>query len=81
MLIARTTKKKASVDAMLNSAITKQLEGVKTGLESFNTSLLDIGEVKENYSHMADCLVSVPDLVAKLSELQQESRSRHASNY
>ena len=74
LLIARTEKKKASIDAMLHSAITKQLEGVKTGLESFKSTHDDIQEVKLNYEEMADNLKNVPDLVGKLHELQEENK-------
>ena len=74
MLIARTEKKKASIDAMLHSAITKQLEGVKTGLESFKSTHDDIQEVKLNYEEMAVNLKNVPDLVGKLHELQEENK-------
>lgn len=74
LLIARTEKKKASIDAMLHSAITKQLEGVKTGLESFKSTHDDIQEVKLNYEEMAVNLKNVPDLVGKLHELQEENK-------
>ena len=74
MLIARTEKKKASIDAMLQSAITKQLEGVRTGLESFKSTHEDIEEVKMNYDDMALNLMHVPDLVGRLHELQEENK-------
>lgn len=74
LLIARTEKKKASIDAMLHSAITKQLEGVRTGLESFHSTHEDIQEVKVNYNDMAVNLKNVPDLVGRLHELQEENK-------
>ena len=74
LLIARTEKKKASIDAMLQSAITKQLEGVRTGLESFKATREDIQEVKMNYDDMALNLKNVPDLVGRLHELQEENK-------
>ena len=59
---------------MLNSGITKQLENVKCGLNSFTPTLEDIEEVKVNYNGMSENLASVPDLVERLSELQQEAK-------
>ena len=59
---------------MLHSAITKQLEGVRTGLESFQSTHKDIQEVKVNYDEMAVNLKNVPDLVGRLHELQEENK-------
>ena len=59
---------------MLQSAITKQLEGVRTGLESFKSTREDIQEVKMNYDDMALNLKNVPDLVVRLHELQEENK-------
>ena len=59
---------------MLQSAITKQLEGVRTGLESFKATREDIQEVKMNYDDMALNLKNVPDLVVRLHELQEENK-------
>ena len=59
---------------MLHSAITKQLEGVRTGLESFQSTHEDIQEVKVNYDEMAVNLKNVPDLVGRLRELQEENK-------
>ena len=59
---------------MLHSAITKQLEGVRTGLESFQSTHEDIQEVKVNYDEMAVNLKNVPDLVGRLHELQEENK-------
>ena len=73
-MIARTAKKKASIDAMLNSAITKQLEDVRIGLESFDSTHNDIEEVKVNYNDMAASLKSVPKLVGNLHEMQEENK-------
>ena len=59
---------------MLHTAITKQLEGVRTGLESFQSTHEDIQEVKESYDDMAVNLKNVPDLVGRLHELQEENK-------
>ena len=63
------------MDAMLNSAITKQLEGVRKGLTNFTVSLDNITEVKTNYDEMNTSLVSVPDLVQNLREIQEENKN------
>ena len=73
-MILRTSKKKASLDAMLNSAVTKQLEGIRKGVNNFSTSLDDITDVKKNYTEMNSSLVSVPDLVENLREIQEENK-------
>lgn len=73
-MILRTAKKKASIDAMLNSGITKQLEDVRCGLLSFTPTLEDIEEVKSEYHGMSENLSCVSDLVKSLSELQEESK-------
>ena len=73
-IILRTAKKKASIDAMFHSAMTTQLENVKHGLDAFIPALENVEEVKETYSEISSTLETVPELVQRLSELQEESK-------
>ena len=50
-MIARTVRKKASIDAMLNTAITQQLDGVRRGLTNLQCSVENIQEVA---SHLVE---------------------------
>ena len=62
------------MDAMLNTAITQQLEGVKRGILNLHESLDSIQEVKSDYFGFEECLAEVPGLVGKLHEIQEENK-------
>ena len=74
-MIARTERKKASIDAMLNTAMTQQLEGVKRGLANLQSSVENIQEVKAEYVEVEEGLVEVPGLVGKLHDIQEENKT------
>ena len=74
-MIARTERKKASLDAMLNTAMTQQLEGVRRGLANLRSSVENIQEVQTEYVEVEECLVEVPSLVGKLHDIQEENKT------
>jgi hypothetical protein len=45
----RVSRKKASVEAMLKSAMQSQLDGVRVGLNQLQLALHEIGEIKQKY--------------------------------
>jgi hypothetical protein len=45
----RVSRKKASVEAMLKSAMQSQLDGVRVGLNQLQIALHEIGEIKQKY--------------------------------
>ena len=74
-LIARATRQKASADAMLNTAMTQQLEGVSRGLESLQESLDTVQQVHTQYEALQHGLADVPGLVGRLHDIQEENKS------
>ena len=73
LLIMRTARKKASIDAMLNTAMTGQLEGIKNGLMNLENSLAAIAELESNFNEVDQSLGSVPELVEKLETVKGEN--------
>ena len=52
----RVSRKKASVEAMLKTAMQSQLDGVRTGLYQLEKALLDISDIKSCMVDMEDAL-------------------------
>jgi len=73
----RVSRKKASVEVLLNSAMQSQLEGVRTGFEQLDKVLEDIKDVKETMTDIDVAMTEVPDLLARLEETRAENR-RHS---
>merc|ERR1711936_877108 len=68
----RVTRKKASVEAMLKTAMQSQLDGVRTGLNLLENALADISEIKTCMAEMEDALGGVPDFWDKLRDVREE---------
>jgi len=69
----RVSRKKASVEAMLKTAMQSQLDGVCTGLNQLEKALADIREIKESMGEMETVLGEVPELFRKLSGVREEN--------
>ncbi|XP_047102753.1 exocyst complex component 3 isoform X1 [Schistocerca piceifrons] len=73
----RVSRKKASVEAMLKTAMQSQLDGVKVGLNQLQTALNDIQTIKENLKWIEDSFVAVPQLHSQLQVVCDENM-RHS---
>ena len=66
-------RKKASVEAMLKTAMQSQLDGVRTGLGQLQTSLSAIKDIKEAMDELDSNLKTMPHLLEVLNEVRQET--------
>lgn len=73
----RVSRKKASVEAMLKSAMQSQLDGVRVGLNQLQIALHEIGEIKQNLKWIEESFAAVPELYAKLQDVRDENM-RHS---
>ena len=71
------SRKKASVEAMLKTAMQSQLDGVQTGLGQLETALTEIREVSEHMEDIETGLQELPHLVKVLDDVKRET-SRHS---
>jgi len=69
----RVSRKKASVEAMLKTAMQSQLDGVRTGLNLLERALTDISEIKNNMSEMENALGGVPQYYEQLRDVREEN--------
>ena len=67
------SRKKASVEAMLKTAMQSQLDGVQTGLGQLQTALTEIREVSEHMEDIEKGLEELPYLVKALDEVKRET--------
>ena len=69
----RVSRKKASVEAMLKTAMQSQLDGVRTGLNQLEKALLDISDIKTCMADMETALGGVGDYWERLREVREEN--------
>ncbi|KAK2587600.1 hypothetical protein KPH14_003727 [Odynerus spinipes] len=73
----RISRKKASVETMLKSAMQSQLDGIRVGFEQLRSSLENIASIKEELNEIGKLFSIVPELSAKLQPVQEENM-RHS---
>ena len=73
----RVTRKKASVEAMLKTAMQSQLDGVRVGLDQLQVSLNEIKDIKSGLKTMDQLFYEVPALYENLQDVREEN-SRHS---
>ncbi|KAK3912373.1 Exocyst complex component 3 [Frankliniella fusca] len=73
----RVSRKKASVEAMLKTAMQSQLDGVRVGLDQLQVSLSEIKDIKESLKTMDQLFCEVPALCENLQDVKEEN-SRHS---
>ncbi|XP_023231105.1 exocyst complex component 3-like [Centruroides sculpturatus] len=69
----RVGRKKASVEAMLKTAMQTQLDGVKLGLNQLQTALQDIQDIKSNLKEIEGNFQVIPLLAERLQDVREES--------
>jgi len=72
-LVSRVKRKKASVEAMLKTAMQSQLDGVRTGLNHLETALSDMKEINGCITEMETNLEAIPDMYQRLAEVREEN--------
>ncbi|XP_064652191.1 exocyst complex component 3-like [Lineus longissimus] len=73
----RVARKKASVEAMLKTAVQSQLDGVRAGLTQLQTALVDVKEIKESLEDVDESYKLIFGLSDKLEAVKSEN-SRHS---
>jgi exocyst complex component 3 len=66
-------RKKASVEAMMKTAMQSQLDGVKTGLTLLERAKRDIGDVHLCMAEMDESLREIPSLLDELHDVREET--------
>nr|XP_023016635.1 exocyst complex component 3 [Leptinotarsa decemlineata] len=73
----RYSRKKASVEALLKSAMQQQLDGVRVGLNQLHRCLEDVSEINISVKKMLELFGDVPELCKRLNDVREENM-RHS---
>ncbi|KAK6623223.1 hypothetical protein RUM43_009075 [Polyplax serrata] len=73
----RVSRKKASVETQLKTALQSQLDGVREGLKLLQVAQNDMKEIKTNMSWVQKSIANIPDLVNQLHTVKEENM-RHS---
>ncbi|KAJ8914761.1 hypothetical protein NQ315_013264 [Exocentrus adspersus] len=73
----RYSRKKASVEALLKSAMQQQLDGVRVGLSELHCCLEDVLEIENSVKKMFGLFADVPKLCNALNDVR-EKNMRHS---
>ncbi|XP_073846465.1 exocyst complex component 3-like [Musca autumnalis] len=69
----RVARKKASVEALLKTALQNQLEGIRVGLKQLQICLEDVREEKRSFNEIENLMKDVPELYDALEDVQEEN--------
>ncbi|KAK7091651.1 exocyst complex component 3-like [Littorina saxatilis] len=69
----RVARKKASVEAMLKTAVQSQLDGVRTGLNQLQSALQDVYEIKQSLDQVEEAYNTIQPLHTSLKDLMEEN--------
>nr|CAG4642395.1 EOG090X03GO [Evadne anonyx] len=68
----RVTRKKASVEAMLKTAVQSQLDGVRSGLQQLQSALKDLSDIRSQLHEIEEAITPLPNLCESVNKAREE---------